>query len=352
MNEIVTVRDIEIVTAEIKTIEKQVAKIAIHGCIEIGRRLTEAKQIVGHGGWGKYLETHVNYSQQWATDLMNLYKEYGDRQESLFESFANSQTFGNLDVTKHILLLAVPAEERAQFAAENDVENKSVRELKAAIRERDEANAARDEAEDRVREMEERLEEAQHRASSLDKVVETKMDEADRQRARADRAERTAAAANDQVEKLKKQLEKAKAGEKAAKDALNKAKENPEIPEEVMERLRKETDAAAAEQATAEIRKQLEAAEKVAEDAKAAQTKAEQAAKEAEQKAEAAQKQIRLANPNMVLLNELLARVQKEVESMADVLRKISAEDADTGKRITENIKTKLLPNMIQSLGE
>ena len=85
MSDIITTRDIEIITAEIKVIEKQVVKTAIYGCIEIGRRLVEAKEMVGHGGWGKYLEENVRYSQQWATNLMNLYKEYGSQQESLFE---------------------------------------------------------------------------------------------------------------------------------------------------------------------------------------------------------------------------------------------------------------------------
>ena len=137
MSDIITVRDIDIITTEIKVIEQQVAKAAIYGCIEIGKRLVEAKEMVGHGGWGKYLEEKVYYSQQWATNLMNLYKEYGGTQESLFDSFANSQSFGKIDVTKHILLLSVPAEEREQFATENDAENATTRELQAAIRDRD-----------------------------------------------------------------------------------------------------------------------------------------------------------------------------------------------------------------------
>lgn len=77
MSDIITVRDIEIVTAEIKTIERNVVRTAIYGYIEIGRRLVEAKELVGHGGWGKYLSENVRYSQQWATDLMNLYRETG-----------------------------------------------------------------------------------------------------------------------------------------------------------------------------------------------------------------------------------------------------------------------------------
>ena len=51
MNEIITVRDIDTITTEIKTIEKGLVQAVIYSYIEIGRRLTEAKEIVGHGGW-------------------------------------------------------------------------------------------------------------------------------------------------------------------------------------------------------------------------------------------------------------------------------------------------------------
>lgn len=343
MSEIITVRDIEIVTAEIKTIERQIVRTAVHGYIEIGRRLTEAKEIIGHGGWGKYLEENVNYSQQWATDLMNLYKEYGNQQESLFDNFANSKSFGNLDVTKHILLLAVPAEERAQFAEENDVENKSVRELKAALKERDEAK-------EQVEQLEDELDAEKRRAAALDKYATEKADEAERLKVAKERAEKTHAAVNEQLEKLKKQLEKAKANEKAAKEELAKVKENPDIPESVMEKLRKEADAAVAEAATEELRKELEAAQKMVAEATAATEQAQAAAKAAAEQAEAAQKQIRLANPNMVLLDNCLKRVQQEVEGMAQVLKKISAEDPATGSKLTENVRTKLLPNLLKAL--
>ena len=51
MSDIVVMRDIDIITTEIKVIEQQVAKAAIYGCIEIGKRLVDAKEMVGHGGW-------------------------------------------------------------------------------------------------------------------------------------------------------------------------------------------------------------------------------------------------------------------------------------------------------------
>ena len=77
MNEIIRARDIEIVTAEIVTIKRQAQQVLITAAIEIGRRLTEAKSMVPHGEWGKYLEDRVEYSQSTANNLMKIYKEYG-----------------------------------------------------------------------------------------------------------------------------------------------------------------------------------------------------------------------------------------------------------------------------------
>ena len=55
MSELVTVRDIQTVTTEIWMIRRQVEQTALSGAIEIGRRLTEAKELLPHGEWGKWL---------------------------------------------------------------------------------------------------------------------------------------------------------------------------------------------------------------------------------------------------------------------------------------------------------
>ena len=209
--------------------------------------------MVGHGGWGKYLEESVEYSQQQATNLMNLYKEYGNPQESMFPSFANSQSFGNIDVTKHILLLAVPSDERQTFAEEHDAENSTVKELQAAIRERD---AARDQMHQETA----KAEKAEGKVAELEvKVNETlgQLDAAGAEikqlKEKAEKAEKAQLDATGKVDKLNERLKKAQDAEKAAKADLQKAKEHPEIPEAMMEEMRQQVAADAAEQATAEI---------------------------------------------------------------------------------------------------
>lgn len=343
MSDIVVMRDIEIITTEIKTIEAQVAKAAIYGFIEIGKRLMEAKEMVGHGGWGKYLEEKVRYSQQWATNLMNLYREYGSAQESLFENFANSKSFGKIDVTKHILLLGVPAEERQAFAEELDAENMTVKQLQAAIRERD---ATQEQLHQQMAQMEKAREKVAELENKLDIAGDKLLDRELKIRQLQEQAEAAAkneANATAKVDKLKQQLTKAKEGEKTAKDALQKAKEHPEIPDAMMEEMRQQVAADAAAQATAEIKKQLEAAQIAA-------AEAEQRRKEAEAKVEAAEKKVQLANPDMVLVSTYLSGVQEQFNKMLGALKKVKLADPETGAKLQENVRSKLLESLSKAL--
>ena len=63
MSEINTSRTTELIAAEIVNIKEQTKKMVIYNSIEIGRRLVEAKEIVGHGEWGKWIEEPVSYTQ-------------------------------------------------------------------------------------------------------------------------------------------------------------------------------------------------------------------------------------------------------------------------------------------------
>lgn len=350
MSDIITVRDVDIITTEIKTIETQVAKMAIYGCIEIGRRLTEVKEIVGHGGWGKYLEEKVHYSQQWATNLMNLYKEYGGAQESLFENFAYSQSFGNIDVTKHILLLAVPAEERAEFAEANDAEHSTVRELKEAIRERDANLKAAEQQAARAERAEAEVEKLNAAIIGQADMLEDKFEELSQMedkiaelRKQAEEAEKKQAEATDKADKLKQQLKTAKDAERTAKDALKEAVEHPTIPENVMEEMRWQVAEDATAKATEELKKQLEAAQIAA-------AEAEKRRLAAEEQIAAAEKKAQLSNPDMVLVSTYLQGVQEQFKKLMDALRKVAASDPETGAKMKQNAKEKLLESMKKAL--
>ncbi|HHY27017.1 MAG TPA: DUF3102 domain-containing protein [Desulfitobacterium dehalogenans] len=118
-----------VIAAEINMINYQIGKILLTGAIEIGRRLKEAKALLPHGEWGKWLEESVSFSRSTATRLMQIYEEYGP----------NCASMHNLTYTQAVILLGLPPEEREGFITNYDVENMSTRELRQAITDRDKA---------------------------------------------------------------------------------------------------------------------------------------------------------------------------------------------------------------------
>jgi len=66
-----------VIAAEINMITCQTKKILLTSAIEIDRRLQEAKALIKHGEWGKWLEESVSYSQKTAERLVKLYEVYG-----------------------------------------------------------------------------------------------------------------------------------------------------------------------------------------------------------------------------------------------------------------------------------
>ncbi len=76
------VRTPEIIAIEINSIKEQTKNIVLQNSIEIGRKLVEAKSLLPHGEWGKWLEKSVAYSQRTANDLMRIFNEYGSSQKA------------------------------------------------------------------------------------------------------------------------------------------------------------------------------------------------------------------------------------------------------------------------------
>lgn len=140
-NEVVAVRSIEIVTAEIHTIRDNVARVFMDGVVQIGRRLEEAKQLVPHGEWTDYLDTQLGYKPSTAQNYMRIAREFGDGQMGLSGKTA-SDFFGNLGYSQLLPLLGLPEEEREQLAEEHDLAGMSSREIAALVKERDEAKEA------------------------------------------------------------------------------------------------------------------------------------------------------------------------------------------------------------------
>lgn len=289
--------------------------------IEIGRLLYEAKSMVEPGGWMQYVENELPFSQSWANNYMRLFKEYGGDQLSIF---GNSQATANLSPTQALELLALPAQEREDFMQTHDVENMSTRELHQAIRERDDALRAQEVAEEAQREAEQAATEAEEQLGAA-------RERADKLMENLKEAQNAQASATEKVEKLKKQLAKAKENEAAAKADLEKAKENPEIPESVMEQMRQQVAADAAKEATEELQKKLDAAVD-------AQTKAVADCKETEQKLAAVQKALKLSNPEIAKLQLLTEQWVGSSNGLRDQLLKAKQEDPEAAGKVQKAI--------------
>lgn len=152
MTEIAKVRTPETVGAEIRNLTSAARYLNVYYAVEIGRRLTEAKELVPHGEWMNWLKEETEFSQPTANRFMRVFAEYGAEQGNLFGAETKYSTLNNLSVSNALRLLAVPEEERESFALEVDAEHLSTKELEEAIRERDEAKKRAEDAEARMNE--------------------------------------------------------------------------------------------------------------------------------------------------------------------------------------------------------
>ena len=343
MSNIITARDPYIIAAEINTIKRQVQETMIAGSLRIGEKLQEAKSLVPQGEWGKWLEENVEYSQSTAENLMKLYREYGTNQQSLFDTWTSSQTFGKLSYTQHLALLAMPFAERQEFAENNNVADMSTRQLQQAIRERDEAEAMLRDANQSVLNMQQQLAAAKSdegewqeqidRLTSERDTAETNEEnlrkEIDKLNAEKHLAETSEKNATKKVEVLENQLKEARKKEKTARDELKKAQENPDIPESVMEQLRREAETDALSKAAGDLQKQLESAN-------AALAAEQERSRAIEEKLDAAQ---RKNDPEMVECNVVAQKLRTDFNSLLGWVKKISVGDREKGEKMLKFLR-------------
>ena len=204
-------RTLPVIISEIKIIEQQVVRITLEGYIQIGRRLQEAKEQVGHGGFGQWCQENLNYSQDTAQKFMRLAKEYGDENSLL----ANTAISRNFSISNALSLLKVPEEDREKFVEDHPVEDMTNKDLEEEIR--------------RLKKEKEELEDAaQCRKDIADRaenaVNEMRHEVEDLKRQLQDAEARPAADPAELVE-LKAELQKAENARDKAKEKLKKEKD-------------------------------------------------------------------------------------------------------------------------------
>lgn len=331
-------RDIREITAEIRTIQDSVRRTALSGAIEIGRRLTEAKELLQHGEWGDWLKREFEFSQSTASRLMQLFREYGADQGSLFGAEAKYATLQNISVSNALRLIAIPDEEREEFAAEHDIEHKSAREVDELIRQRQEADARAAAAEKALAdadeghalamaELDERLHTAQQAERDAKSIAETA-----NARVKALAAERDKTAA--ELEELRSRpIEVAvQVDEDAVKKAAEEAKAEAEQKAKAkLEKLEKKLTAA-----TQELEAYKDGDNKELEQSRARAAALE---KKLAEERERARKAAELQDADVSAFGVHFANVQRDFNDLLVALNKVRAAAPETGEKLTSAVR-------------
>lgn len=209
---IIQERTLPVIISEIKIIEQHVTKTAIEGAIQIGERLQEAKDKIGHGNFGDWCKENLNYSQDTAQKFMKLAREYGDKNSML----ANTAMSRNFSISNALSLLKVPEEDREQFVEEHQIEDMTNKDL-----------------EEEIRKLKKEKEELKHiaecRKGIIDRAESAANDlryEAEDLKRKLQDAKTQAESDPEEMEKLQKKLRKAEESLKKEKEKLKKEQED------------------------------------------------------------------------------------------------------------------------------
>lgn len=305
--EITCTRDIEDITAEIL----EAKRAGGEAILTIGRGLIEAKALLAHGEWLPWLTERVEFSERSAQNFMRLAREW-----------SNPQTLADLGASKALALLALPAEERADFiasvhvvdGAEKTTEELSSRELAQAIRERDEARR------------------------------EAETARADAGAAEAARAKMAADMETANASLAAAREEKRKADQEAARLGAELAELKARPVEVAVEQV---VDPAAIEkvraEAVAEMQAKVDKAREARDRAEAKRKNAEQALEQIrlqlEEQAKAEKKAALGSDKDLAAFEVFFTQAQEIVDKMHGILLKVRGRDQDAASRLEKAIR-------------
>lgn len=125
MNEISTRESTEIAVLGSLAQEAQFySRSIINGTLQLGRVLTEAKPLVKHGDWERWIAENAGCSVRYAQMFMQTYERFGD-DPAVMQIGERGKIFK---------LLALPSGTEEKFLAENDVNDMTTREVEEAVR--------------------------------------------------------------------------------------------------------------------------------------------------------------------------------------------------------------------------
>ncbi len=154
MENLANTKETEISTIEILAAQARALKMTINvNMWQLARVFVEAKKIVPHGQWGKWLEENAEVSERTAQDMMQAYKRFGGIPQ--IEGIGKAKLFR---------MLPLPDGAVEQFLKENDVSNMSTREIERAVKQ------ARAEADEEIQKERRARMEAEQRAAAAEKA--------------------------------------------------------------------------------------------------------------------------------------------------------------------------------------
>lgn len=284
-------RGIEAITEEILSYKRTAGE----SILEIGRRLKEAKALLSHGEWLPWLSEKVEFSERSAQNFMRL-----------ADAYQNPQTLADLGASKALVLLALPASERENFAQEKHVvngEEKSVSEM--SKRELEEAIRRRKLAELKAAETARELDRQKEATAEAEAAAEKAQAAEEAARAEVENAKSISLAAQERTAELERELKalRDKPVDVAVQTVDASAEQIAAAVKEAEKAAKAKRDAAVAKKA-----KELKAAEAQRDEARKAVENAEAGRKAAEEQAAALRAELEKARKSAAAMdNKALA---------------------------------------------
>lgn len=329
----VKARSSEIIAVEINTIKSRTRKEMLAASIEIGERLTEAKELVNHGEWENWLENEVDYSQSTAENLMRIFKEYGDNQIDLTGK-SKSQTFEKLSYSQACALFALPSSERAEFVENNDVEDMSSRQLAEAI-------SAKKEAEEKLKKLENENSKLQSNFEGTNRMANQYMEknsELQKELTKADNEH--SKAISELMDRISELSEKAKEPQGPSEEDIAKMK--AVIKAKVEADLKAKSEQLTLDKETAE-RQSEELKAKYEAEIKKAKLDSESLIKAKEE----AEKKLSLTAPEVQKISAYSENIQLNFNSILSAINSLSINNSETAEKLRGAIK-----NLLSKLSE
>ena len=144
---------------------------------------------------------------------------------------------------------------------------------------------------------------------------------------------------NSRIKHLALHAKKARVRKKNRQRILNEyykkleVKENPTVPQEVLDKLKAEAEAEAARKSAKELEDKTAEAAELLKSAQAEKDAAERERQKAVERAEQLEKQLRMQNPEATEFKRLFQQVQSDIINMENALNKLKDSDPDLAQK-------------------